>query len=252
MLWSRCHADEHLAEGLRLLIRAGLGLDGGDLGDGLHQEGHLFAEDGFDLLGGMARVLHHVVQKAGGDGDGVHVEIGQELGHFEGMLGIGHPGTAELVLVGDHGEIDGPLDQVAVEIGAALADIGEEVFLGPVEAALDLRGLDVRIGPVFGKRNGDFRYGTGHDRIGVDGFPGFAHYRGDGPFTGDDGGNVVGYDGAARSGRVRLRPRLGRLGLFSGTLLLVHDRHRLTAKAQTSQRRGNVPREAIDPLVLLT
>jgi hypothetical protein len=72
------HGEEHLADVLGLVIFAVGELDFVELGDAFDDVGDLLAEALFDLFGGDVGVFDGVVEEAGGDGGGVHLELGED------------------------------------------------------------------------------------------------------------------------------------------------------------------------------
>ena len=70
--------------------------------------GDLGAEQLLDALDGRQRVLDDVVEQAGGDGDGVELHVGQEVGDGEGVDQVGLAGMAHLSPVLEGREDVGP------------------------------------------------------------------------------------------------------------------------------------------------
>ena len=60
--------------------------DRADLGHALDDVRDFGAEQLLDALDGRQRVLDDVVQQAGGDGDGVELHVGQEVGDRQGWM----------------------------------------------------------------------------------------------------------------------------------------------------------------------
>ena len=149
------HAHEHFAEGFGLLLFARLALQKRYFRHGFHEEGHFFAELGADFGDAVQGIFRHIVQQACDDGHGIHVEIRQQLRNLERMLGVGHARMTELVLVRENREVDGLAQQRGVGLRMTLQHVGDEVFLGPVQAALDLGRLHL------GRRRG-FAFRQGH------------------------------------------------------------------------------------------
>ena len=69
------HGQQHLAQVLGLQLFDIGKLDLGQLGDAVHQRGHLFAESGGQVGQRGGGVLHHVVEQGGGDALAVHAEV---------------------------------------------------------------------------------------------------------------------------------------------------------------------------------
>ncbi len=93
------HGQEHLAVIFQLLFFLGFVFDAAQFGDAVDQHGHFLAELLFQFLGGYRRVLHHVVKEGGADGNGVQLEVGEDLGDTQGMRDILCPGNPLLPLV---------------------------------------------------------------------------------------------------------------------------------------------------------
>ena len=83
----------------------GLELDAVELGNAVHELGHMLAELVADLVLGDGSVLHHVVQQRGGQRLAVEVPLGEDLGHRDRVGDIGIAGLAELALVGGFAEL---------------------------------------------------------------------------------------------------------------------------------------------------
>ena len=120
------HGEEHLAYVLGLLVFAIGELDVVEFGDAFDDVGDLFAEAFFDLVGGDVGVFDGVVEQAGGDGGGVHLELGENEGDFERMDDVGFTGGALLAFVLLQAELPGLADDVEVVAGAVVMDFFEE------------------------------------------------------------------------------------------------------------------------------
>ena len=105
------HSQEHAAQVLGL----GFGLVGevnaAELGHPLHQGPHLGAEAGLDVLRGDLGVLHHVVQKAGGDHRRTGADVPQEIGHRNRVNDVGLAAGSKLPRVKLEGEVEGGRQQ---------------------------------------------------------------------------------------------------------------------------------------------
>ena len=77
------HGQHHLADVLGLRFFAGGEIDSADLGDAFDDVRDLFAEFLGDFNGGDRGVFDGIVQQAGGDGNGVHLHVGENVGDFE-------------------------------------------------------------------------------------------------------------------------------------------------------------------------
>ena len=83
------HGQHHLAQVLGLLLLARGEVNFADLGDALDDVGHLFAEFLADVDDGDRGVFDRVVQQAGGNGDRVHLHLGEDERDFQRMDEIG-------------------------------------------------------------------------------------------------------------------------------------------------------------------
>ena len=90
------HGEQHLADVLGLVVFAVGELDLVELGDAFDDVRDLLAEALGDLGGGDVGVFDGVVQQAGGDGGGVHLQFGEDLRDFERMDDVGLAGGALL------------------------------------------------------------------------------------------------------------------------------------------------------------
>ena len=105
------HGEHHFAEVLGLRLFPGGEIDFADLGDALDDVGDLFAEFLADFNGGDRGVFDGVVEQAGGDGNGIHLHVGENVADFEGVHEVGFAGGAGLSGVVLLGEFVGFLDQ---------------------------------------------------------------------------------------------------------------------------------------------
>ena len=122
------HGEEHLADVLGLVIFAVGELDLVELGDAFDDVGDLLAEALLDFGGGDVGVFDGVVEQAGGDGGGVHLQLGEDEGDFEGMNDVGFARGALLAGVVAGGELPGLFDAGKVVFGACLANRREKAF----------------------------------------------------------------------------------------------------------------------------
>ena len=120
------HGDDHLADvlGLLFLDRAEGHLR--QLGDAVDEQGHLVAELLAHRLDGQLGVFDHVVQQRGGDGGAVEPQVGADVGRAHGMVDVGLAAGPQLVLMLRRGHVEGAHDQIAVETGIVLLDLGEK------------------------------------------------------------------------------------------------------------------------------
>ena len=134
------HREQHLAEVLRLPLLARRERDGADLGDALDDVGDLGAEQLLDALDRRERVFDDVVEQAGGDGHGVELHVGQEIGDGERVDEVGLAGMAHLSPVLERREDVGPPEQLDVGVRAVGPDFFEEIL----EANHGIRCLTLR------------------------------------------------------------------------------------------------------------
>ena len=120
------HCEQHLADVLGLVILAVGKLDLVQLGDALDDVGHLLAEALLDLAGGDVGVFDGVVQEAGGDGGGIHLQLREHQGYLERMHDVGFAGSPLLPLVMLETELPSLADDFQVVAGAILVDLLEQ------------------------------------------------------------------------------------------------------------------------------
>ena len=108
------HRQQHLPEVLGLPLFARREGDGTDLGYAFDDMRHFGPEQFVDPLDAGEGVFDDVVEEAGGHGDDVELEIGQEVGHLERMHHVGLARVAHLSLVLEGGEDVRPPQQLEV------------------------------------------------------------------------------------------------------------------------------------------
>ena len=84
-----CHGQQHFADIFRLLLLPGGKRHLAQLGDAVYHQGHIFAELLFNALAGGGGILHHIVQKGGYQGFGIHAQPHQNDRHCDRMADIG-------------------------------------------------------------------------------------------------------------------------------------------------------------------
>ena len=129
------HGEQHLADVLGLVVFAVGELDLVELGDAFDDVRDLLAEALGDLGRGDVGVFDGVVQQAGGDGGGVHLELGEDLADLERMDDVGLARGAVLALVLLDAEGPGAADDFEVVAGAVGVDGVEQVAELFVDAA---------------------------------------------------------------------------------------------------------------------
>ena len=122
------HRQQHLAEVLGLALFARLEGDRADLGDALDDVRDLGPEPLGDDLDGGERVLDDVVEQAGGDRDNVELQVGEEVGHLEGMHHVRLPGVPHLPLVLEGREHVGAAQQLEIGIRAVCANLLKQIL----------------------------------------------------------------------------------------------------------------------------
>ena len=109
------HGEDHLADGLRLLLHAGGKVKALELGDAVHQQRDLLAELLLDdLERHVLAVLHGVVKQARSDGRRVEHQVRQDAGDRAGMDEIRLTGLSLLSRMRLLGEMIGLFDQLHV------------------------------------------------------------------------------------------------------------------------------------------
>ena len=114
------HRQHHLAQVFGLLLFAGGEVNFADFGDALDDVGDLLAEFLADVDDGDRGVLDRVVQKAGCDGDRVHLHFGEHERNFQWMYQVGLTGGSGLAFVMLEGVIVGFLDNGEIVLRTVL------------------------------------------------------------------------------------------------------------------------------------
>ena len=143
------HGEEHLAQGLGLLLVLGAELDAVQLCHAVDQARNVRAGVLLDVVVGGLGVLDAVVQERGDDGGLVHLHVGQDLGHLERVDDIGLPGLARLRAVHLERVVEGRVDGLAVHLRLVGAHLGHERVDLLVEGFLGVFGWRHGNPPLF-------------------------------------------------------------------------------------------------------
>ena len=142
------HGQQHLADVLGLVLLAVGKLDLVQLGDAFDDVRHLLAEALLDLFGGHIGVFDGVVQQAGGDGGGVHLQLRQHQRDLQRMARIGFAGGALLALMLLQTEGPRLTDDLQIVARPVLMDLREQAG----ELGIHLAdGLRAGAGKVLGR-----------------------------------------------------------------------------------------------------
>ena len=93
------HGEEHLAQRKRLLLVHAIDFDVGELGHAIDELGHRIAKQAGNIGKRGLGVLDGIVQQRGAHHIAVHLEIGQDDGHLDGMVDVHLTRAALLVAV---------------------------------------------------------------------------------------------------------------------------------------------------------
>ena len=120
------HREDHLAEGLRLLLLPRDVGEAADLRQTIHELGDVRAELLRDGVFRGERVFEDVVEEADDDGDVVRLQVRQDRGDVQGMDEIRLPRAADLPLVLARREDVRPAQQVLVALRVIRLDLLED------------------------------------------------------------------------------------------------------------------------------
>ena len=140
------HGQEHLPQVLRLDLNL-VGRIGqlAQLGDAVHQEGHLVAEFLGDLLRGHDRILHRVVEKARHNGLLVELQVRQNDGNAERMDDIRLSRFAKLPLVGRVSDFVRLLNHADIGRRMIFQHAADELFVKHIRTGKILHGLHILV-----------------------------------------------------------------------------------------------------------
>ena len=93
------HGEEHLAQRERLLLVHAIDFDVGELGHAVDKLGHRLTEQARDISKRGLGILDSIVQQRGAHHIAVHLEVGQNDGHLDGMVDVHLARAALLVAV---------------------------------------------------------------------------------------------------------------------------------------------------------
>ena len=151
------HGDEHLADGLRLLLFAGEEVHARELGNAVYHQRNFAAEVLLDGLHGAAvHVLDTVVQKPGGDRRGIEHQVGQNQRHVGGMREIRLAGHALLILVRVFGKPVGALNDAHILVRMIFLHVRDQFVQRRISGVrmivheLTFLSLPVRASPACG------------------------------------------------------------------------------------------------------
>ncbi|MNS61587.1 hypothetical protein D3C72_946190 [compost metagenome] len=119
------HGQQHLAEGLGLVLFARVGLQLVELGEPVDQLGNRGAEALDELRLGDTAVLDGIVQQRGHERLGVELPFGALRRHGDGVGDVRLAAVAQLPEVGLVGEAVGPANQLGV-FGAQVVEAGRQ------------------------------------------------------------------------------------------------------------------------------
>jgi hypothetical protein len=120
------HGHDHLSDVLRLFLLPAPVLDPFQLGQAVDDGRHLVAELPPDSVQAEVGILHHVVEQGGLQGGGIHPQVGQDVGHPQGVVDERLAGLPELALVRIGGEFEGPLNLPDVGLRVVGPDLAEK------------------------------------------------------------------------------------------------------------------------------
>ena len=122
------HGHDHLAEVLGLALFAALELHAGDLCHAVHQSRDLLTEHLFEFFRRGGGIFDGIVEQAGRHRGRVELEIGEDGGHFDGMVEIGLARETHLSLMHLGREDIGAPQKVHIGIGIVFLDALNYVF----------------------------------------------------------------------------------------------------------------------------
>ena len=93
------HGEEHLAQRERLLLVHAIDFDVGELGHAVDKLGHRLTEQARDISKRGLGILDGIMQQRGAHHIAVHLEVGQNDGHLDGMVDVHLARAALLVAV---------------------------------------------------------------------------------------------------------------------------------------------------------
>ena len=161
------HGQQHLADVLGLVLLAVGKLDLVQLGDAFDDVRHLLAEALLDLFGGDIGVFDGIVQQAGGDGGGVHLQLRQHQRDLQRMARIGFAGGALLSLMLLQTEGPRLTDDLQIVSRPVLMDLREQASELGIHLADNLRaGAGKVLGRGLLRRAGLYSFGVGNRSLG--------------------------------------------------------------------------------------
>ena len=123
------HGEKHLAQVERLLLVHAVDLDVGELGHAVDELGNSWAKDACHIIKRRLGVLHRIVKERCTHHVAVHVELGQDDGHLDGMVDIHLARAALLLRMLFGGKTVGTLDFGAVLLAHVLTAQARELIV---------------------------------------------------------------------------------------------------------------------------
>ncbi len=142
------HRDEHLAQVVGLRLRERLELDLAELGHAVDQVGDLIAEALADLGERDLGVLDDIVQERGLERGGVHVQLGEDECHLDGVVDERLAALAALALVREPCEVEGVVETGQIRVRVVRPDLRFYLFEGRRQARSFARGCGFRVSSV--------------------------------------------------------------------------------------------------------
>lgn len=125
------HSHKHLAQIFEIVFFFGTAqFDLAELGDAIDQEGDVTPELFFDFSERHLGILGDIMEESGDQRLFIHTDLGQDLGHMEGMDDIVFTGFSLLAMMSFLGKLVGSHDEFGCFAGKRAGSLGEDVFYG--------------------------------------------------------------------------------------------------------------------------